>query len=54
MNYGWREPEDLFGLFGRRGAYPTRTATRREGVDSSEEDDDSKDSSESPLGLYLL
>lgn len=47
LNYGWREPEDLFGLFGRRNV-----ATRREGVDSSEEDDDSKDSSESPLGVY--
>ncbi|XP_055294837.1 transforming growth factor-beta-induced protein ig-h3 [Sitodiplosis mosellana] len=51
LNYGWREPEDHFGLFGRRNAYPTRTATRREDVDSSEED---KDSSESPLDLDVV
>lgn len=52
LNYGWHEPDDIFGLFGRQNPYPKRTASRREGVDSSEEDDNSKESSESPLGLY--
>lgn len=49
---GWHEPEDLFGFLGPKRLYP-KAASRREGVDSSDEDNDSKDSSESPsLGLY--
>ncbi|XP_031621151.1 transforming growth factor-beta-induced protein ig-h3 [Contarinia nasturtii] len=54
LNYGWREPdESIYGFMGPKRLFP-KSATRREGVESSEEDDDSKDSSESPLGLDVV
>lgn len=49
LNYGYHDP-DPFAFLRPNRAYP-KSATRREDVDSSEEDDDiHKDSSESPLG----
>lgn len=41
-----------FDLFGPHNIFP-QLASRRESVDSSEENDDSKDAHESPLGGYI-
>lgn len=50
MNRGWHsETVDPFLLFGSHRVIP-KVASRRESVDSSEEADDSKDGSVSPLG----
>lgn len=51
LNYGYHDP-DPFAFLRPSRAYP-KSATRREDVDSSEEDDDHKDSSESPSGNQL-
>lgn len=50
LNRGWHSDiEDPFLLFGSHRIIP-KVASRREDVDSSEEADDSKDASVSPLG----
>lgn len=50
LNRGWHgEIEDPFLLFGSHRVIP-KVASRRESIDSSEEADDSKEGSESPLG----
>lgn len=41
-----------FDLFGPQRLFP-KIASRRESVDSSEENDDSKDGSQSPVGVYI-
>lgn len=53
LNYGYHDP-DPFAFLRPNRAYP-KSATRREDVDSSEEDgDDHKDSSESPSDLDVV
>lgn len=52
LNRGWHgEIEDPFMLFGSHRIVP-KIASRRESVDSSEEGNNSKDGSASPLGQF--
>lgn len=48
VNYGWRDPDDIFRLF--EPHLIPKTASRREGIDSDEDSDESKEGSESPVG----
>lgn len=53
INYGWREPDDLFGFMDTKRLFP-KSASRREGVESSEEDDSTSDNSEKPFDLDVV
>lgn len=46
VNYGWRDPTDLFSLF--EPHLIPKVASRREDIDSDEDSDESKDGS--PVG----
>jgi len=52
INYGWRDPDDIFRLF--EPHLIPKSASRREGIDSDEESDESKEGSESPVDLDVV
>lgn len=51
VNYGWRDPTDLFSIF--EPHLTPKVASRREDIDSDEDSDESKDGFESP-GLDVV
>lgn len=52
VNYGWHHPDDLFRIFDSH--LMPKTASRREDVDSDEDSDEPKESSESPTDLDVV
>lgn len=52
IDHGWHEADEFFKAFAPNNLYP-KIASRREDIDSSEEDDD-KGSSETPSGWSLI